>query len=146
MKNSRSSANVAVTQTTGQLVYATTSTRLYKEKNKTLFNENEFDITILLSDNKNVIEQAAVIKALNKNNIENLNIGKEIAKYLQIRLNSISDPFQKRWKVKHENKTLALLQLHLDWGILELNPSDLHSKLGLILLYYYQTLHQTYMH
>ena len=50
----------------------------------------------------------AVIKALNKNNIENLNIGKEIAKYLQIRLNSISDPFEKRWKVKHENKTLVI--------------------------------------
>ena len=59
-------------------------------------------------DNKNVIEQAAVIKALNKNNIENLNIGKEIARYLQIRLNSISDPFEKRWKVKHENKTLVI--------------------------------------
>ena len=59
-------------------------------------------------DNKIVIEQAAVIKALNKNNIENLNIGKEIAKYLQIRLNSISDPFEKRWKVKHENKTLVI--------------------------------------
>ena len=59
-------------------------------------------------DNKNVIEQAAVIKALNKDNIENLSIGKEIAKYLQIRLNSISDPFEKRWKVKHENNTLAI--------------------------------------
>jgi len=59
-------------------------------------------------DNKNVIEQAAVIKALNSNNIDDLDIGKEIAKYLQIRLNSISDLFEKGWKVKHENKTLVI--------------------------------------
>ena len=54
-----------------------------------LFLENN-SIFQQLIDNKNVIEQAAVIKALNKENIENIKIAEELAKYLQVRLNAIS--------------------------------------------------------
>ena len=61
-------------------------------------------------NNKNVIEQAAVIKALNQENIENQEIGKEIAKYLQLRLNAISGLSEKGWKVKLENKALKILR------------------------------------
>ena len=61
-------------------------------------------------DNKNVIEQAAVIKGLNQDNINNTKIGAEIAKYLQMRLNAISDLSERSWKVKHENKALKIIR------------------------------------
>ena len=61
-------------------------------------------------NNKNVIEQAAVIKGLNQKNIDNDEIGSEIAKYLQIRLNAISDISNKGWKVNHQNKELKIFR------------------------------------
>ena len=61
-------------------------------------------------NNKNVIEQAAVIKALNQDNINNAEIGNEIAKYLQVRLNAISGLTEKGWKVKLENNRLKILR------------------------------------
>ena len=61
-------------------------------------------------DNKNVIEQAAVMKGLNQDNINDPKIGKGIAKYLQMRLNAISDLSDKGWKVKHENNALKILR------------------------------------
>ncbi len=59
-------------------------------------------------NNKNVIEQAAVIRGLNQKNINDEPIGKEIAKYLQLRLNAISDIGQKSWQVLHEKETLKI--------------------------------------
>ncbi|PPR53176.1 MAG: hypothetical protein CFH16_01142, partial [Alphaproteobacteria bacterium MarineAlpha5_Bin6] len=59
-------------------------------------------------NNKNVIEQAAVIRGLNQKNINDESIGKEIAKYLQLRLNAISDIGQKTWKVLHSGQTLKI--------------------------------------
>ena len=49
-------------------------------------------------NNKNVIEQAAVMKGLNRDNINDSKIGNEIAKYLQMRLNAISD-FSERIRI-----------------------------------------------
>ena len=59
-------------------------------------------------DNKMVIEQAAVIKALNITNIENSKIGIELGKHLKDRLNAISNISEKAWKVKYENKQLFI--------------------------------------
>ena len=61
-------------------------------------------------NNKEVIEQAAVIKALNQQNIEDKNIAEEIAKYLQIRLNAISSYSEKGWEVEHENNKLKIFR------------------------------------
>ena len=59
---------------------------------KALSPNNVEDFKLLTnSDNKNVIEQAAVIKGLNQDNINDPKIGKGIAKYLKMRLNAISD-------------------------------------------------------
>ena len=46
-------------------------------------------------DNKRVIEQAAVIAALNHEYLSNEKTGFELAKYLQLRLNAISDISEK---------------------------------------------------
>ena len=59
-------------------------------------------------NNKNVIEQAAIIKGLNQDNINNSEIGHEIAKHLAVRLDAISDLSEKGWKVKYENNTLKV--------------------------------------
>ena len=59
-------------------------------------------------DNKNVIEQAAVIKALNQDNINDEMIGKELAKFLEIRLNAISAIGEKGWKTMHNEKKLKI--------------------------------------
>jgi len=59
-------------------------------------------------NNKNVIEQAAVIKGLNQDNINDTQIGIEISKYLQIRLNTISEISNKGWIVKHKNSRLEI--------------------------------------
>ena len=61
-------------------------------------------------DNKSVIEQASVIRLLNKKNIENKNVAKGLAKHFQDRLNYISDLSEKGWKVKYENKNLVILR------------------------------------
>ena len=72
---------------------------------KFLISESLKNLTLLRPTSKNEYVQ---ISGNDLKNIIDLIIGKEIAKYLQTRLNSISDPFEKRWKVKHENKTLVI--------------------------------------
>ncbi len=57
-------------------------------------------------DNKDIIENAAIVRALDVRNLKDRVIGKEIAKYLQQRLNIISNISQKNWKVTHKNETL----------------------------------------
>ena len=56
-------------------------------------------------DNKTVIEQASIIKALNEHNLNDPKIGLEIAKYLTLRLNTIES---KIWNVKHEEGKLII--------------------------------------
>ena len=51
-------------------------------------------------DNKKVIEQASIIKALNQKNLNDPKIGIEIAKYLTLRLNTIES---KIWNVKYDD-------------------------------------------
>ena len=50
-------------------------------------------------DNQKVIEQASIIRAINNENLDNKEIGIEIAKYLELRLNTIES---KTWKVKYD--------------------------------------------
>ncbi len=56
-----------------------------------------------------VIEQASVITALKKDSYNNSDIGKEIAKYLEIRLNTIEPNI---WRVIFENSSLKISSLH----------------------------------
>ena len=56
-------------------------------------------------DNKKIIEQAAVIAALKPESLENDEIGVEIAKYLQLRLNTIDE---KGWTVKYKKNILLI--------------------------------------
>jgi len=56
-------------------------------------------------DNKQIIEQAAVIAALKPESLENNEIGVEIAKYLQLRLNTIDE---KGWTVKYKKNILLI--------------------------------------
>jgi DNA gyrase subunit B len=56
-------------------------------------------------DNKLVIEQAAVIAALKENSLSDPLIGEEIAKYLELRLNTIE---KNQWKVKYRNSSLNI--------------------------------------
>ncbi len=60
-------------------------------------------------DNQLVIEQAAVIAALKEESYKDKNLAIEIAKYLELRLNTI-DP--KQWKVSFENSSLEINYLH----------------------------------
>ncbi|MBT3902074.1 MAG: DNA topoisomerase (ATP-hydrolyzing) subunit B [Pelagibacteraceae bacterium] len=60
-------------------------------------------------ENKLVIEQAAVIAALRADSYQDIEFGKEIAKYLQLRLNTIEP---KLWKVNFENSFLNIIYLH----------------------------------
>ena len=57
-------------------------------------------------DNKDIIEHAAIVRALDIRNLKDKNIGQEIAKYLQQRLNLISNISQKNWKVIHKNECI----------------------------------------
>jgi len=50
-------------------------------------------------DNQKVIEQASIIRAINNENLNSKEIGSEIAKYLELRLNTIES---KTWKVKYD--------------------------------------------
>ena len=59
-------------------------------------------------NDKNVIEQAAVIKGLNQENLNDSEIGNEIAKHLQIRLDAISNISNKGWKVNHIDNSLKI--------------------------------------
>ncbi len=60
-------------------------------------------------ENKLVIEQAAVIAALKFDSYNDLKFGKEIAKYLELRLNTIEPNL---WKVSFENNSLNVIYLH----------------------------------
>ena len=57
-------------------------------------------------DNSDIIEHAAIVRSLDIRNLKNKSIGQEIARYLQQRLNLISDISQKNWKVIHKNDSL----------------------------------------
>ena len=57
-------------------------------------------------DNSDIIEHAAIVRALDIRNLTDNNIGQEIAKYLQQRLNLISNISQKNWKVAHKNNSI----------------------------------------
>ena len=59
-------------------------------------------------DNKLVIEQAAVIAALKESSLKDQIIGKEIAKYLELRLNTIEN---NQWKVNYKNSSLTITRL-----------------------------------
>ncbi|MBD1147254.1 DNA topoisomerase (ATP-hydrolyzing) subunit B [Pelagibacterales bacterium SAG-MED31] len=59
-------------------------------------------------DNKLIIEQAAVIAALKENSLNEPEIGEEIAKYLELRLNTIEN---NQWKVKYNYSSLNLTKL-----------------------------------
>jgi len=58
-------------------------------------------------DNKQVIEQASIIKALEQKNLDDPKIGIEIAKYLALRLNTIES---KIWNVKYEKGKLIIVK------------------------------------
>ena len=57
-------------------------------------------------DNKDIIEHTAIVRGLDLRNLKDINIGKEIAKYLQQRLNLISNLSQKNWLVSHKDNSL----------------------------------------
>ncbi len=54
-------------------------------------------------DNADIIEHTAIVRGLDLRNLKDTSIGQEIAKYLQKRLNLISNISQKNWKVSHKN-------------------------------------------
>ena len=58
-------------------------------------------------DNKKVIEQASIIKALNQKNLNDPKIGIEISKYLTLRLNTIES---KIWNVKYDDGKLIIIK------------------------------------
>jgi DNA gyrase subunit B len=60
-------------------------------------------------ENKLVIEQAAVIASLKFDSYNESDFGREIAKYLELRLNTIEP---KLWKVSYENSSLNIVYLH----------------------------------
>ena len=53
-------------------------------------------------DNADIIEHTAIVRGLDLRNLKDNSIGQEIAKYLQQRLNLISNISQKNWKVSHK--------------------------------------------
>jgi DNA gyrase subunit B len=60
-------------------------------------------------ENKLVIEQAAVIASLKADSYTERDFGREIAKYLELRLNTIEP---KLWKVNYENSSLNVVYMH----------------------------------
>tara|TARA_X000000950_G_scaffold247115_1_gene305185 strand:+ start:3713 stop:6172 length:2460 start_codon:yes stop_codon:yes gene_type:complete len=57
-------------------------------------------------DNSDIIEHSAIVRGLDSRNLKDKTIGQEIAKYLQQRLNLISNISQKNWEVVHKNETI----------------------------------------
>ncbi len=58
-------------------------------------------------DNSKVIEQAAIIRAINHENLKSKEIGVEIAKYLELRLNTID---LKNWSVTYDFGRLVIIK------------------------------------
>ena len=58
-------------------------------------------------DNPIVIEQASIIRAINYDNLNNKEIAYEIAKYLELRLNTVES---KAWKVNYELGKLKIIK------------------------------------
>ena len=58
-------------------------------------------------DNSDIIENAAIVRALDIRNLKDSTIGKEIARYLQQRLNLISNISQKNWRVFHKKDSIV---------------------------------------
>ena len=56
-------------------------------------------------DNSDIIEHAAIVRALDIRNLKDKNIGQEIAKYLQQRLNLISNISEKNWLVVYKDQS-----------------------------------------
>ncbi len=59
-------------------------------------------------DNSDIIEHAAIVRALDLRNLQDKKIGSEIAKYLQQRLNLISNLSEKNWIVTHSNGSINI--------------------------------------
>ncbi|OUW95196.1 MAG: DNA topoisomerase (ATP-hydrolyzing) subunit B [Pelagibacteraceae bacterium TMED237] len=59
-------------------------------------------------DNSDIIEHAAIVRGLDERNLHDKEIGSEIAKYLQQRLNLISNISEKTWKVSYSNNSICL--------------------------------------
>ena len=59
-------------------------------------------------DNSDIIEHAAIVRALDFRNLLDNKIGEEIAKYLQQRLNLISNISEKNWTVVHKKNALLI--------------------------------------
>ena len=57
-------------------------------------------------DNSDIIEHSAIVRALDLRNLKDKEIGEEISKYLQQRLNLISNIGQKNWKVIHKKNSI----------------------------------------
>ncbi len=57
-------------------------------------------------DNSKIIEHAAIVRALELKNLSNEKIGIEIAKYLEQRLNLISNFSEKNWRVSYAEKSI----------------------------------------
>ena len=59
-------------------------------------------------DNSNIIEHAAIVRAFDQRNLNDEVIGPEIAKYLQQRLNLISNISEKNWLVEHSKNIINI--------------------------------------
>ncbi len=59
-------------------------------------------------DNSHIIEHAAIVRALDLRNLTDKNIGSEISKYLQQRLNLISNISEKNWNVYYANNSINI--------------------------------------
>ncbi len=59
-------------------------------------------------DNSDIIEHAAIVRALDLRNLKDEKIAAEIAKYLQQRLNLISNISEKNWKIKYSNNIINI--------------------------------------
>ncbi len=57
-------------------------------------------------DNTDIIEHTAIVRGLDIRNLEDKKIGEEIARYLEQRLNLISNISQKNWKVSHKSSSI----------------------------------------
>ncbi len=57
-------------------------------------------------DNADIIEHTAIVRGLDLRNLKDKTIGQEISKYLQQRLNIISNISQKNWKVSYLNESI----------------------------------------